>query len=140
MHLVTLQGSTALSEFRLKQLTQTLSQLRRDLSDIQIEAHYIYLLQVKAPLEPSTEDQCHQLLSSKAQKLGEEASKGSFYVTPRKATCSPWSSKATDIFHNCGLQSVERVERGIQYQIRHSENQNLEAEALGAAAKRSTTP
>ena len=135
MHLVTLQGSTALSEFRLKQLTQTLSQLRRDLSDIQIEAHYIYLLQVKAPLEPSTEDQCHQLLSSKAQKLGEEASKGSFYVTPRKATCSPWSSKATDIFHNCGLQSVERVERGIQYQIRHSENQNLEAEALGAAAK-----
>ena len=40
-----------------------------------------------------------------------------FYVTPRKGTISPWSSKATDIFRNCGLKGIARVERGIRFQI-----------------------
>ncbi|MAV39143.1 MAG: phosphoribosylformylglycinamidine synthase [Puniceicoccaceae bacterium] len=135
MHLVTIQGSSALTEFRLKQLTQTLSQVRRDLSDIKIEAEFIYLLQVKEPLDPSSEARCHQLLSTGSQSKAVAPSNARFYVTPRKATCSPWSSKATDIFHNCSLQTVQRVERGIQYQIRYGNNQSLEAEALGAAAK-----
>jgi phosphoribosylformylglycinamidine synthase len=38
-------------------------------------------------------------------------------VTPRKGTISPWSSKATDIFHNCGLTDIRRVERGIHFDI-----------------------
>ncbi|MBO7309155.1 MAG: phosphoribosylformylglycinamidine synthase, partial [Kiritimatiellae bacterium] len=38
-----------------------------------------------------------------------------FFVTPRKGTISPWSTKATDIFHNCDLKSIERVERGIRF-------------------------
>ena len=38
-------------------------------------------------------------------------------MTPRKGTISPWSSKATDIFHNCGLNSVVRVERGIRFTL-----------------------
>ncbi|XPE62236.1 hypothetical protein ACNKHT_16630 [Shigella flexneri] len=32
-------------------------------------------------------------------------------------TISPWSSKATDIAHNCGLQQVNRLERGVAYYI-----------------------
>ncbi len=40
-----------------------------------------------------------------------------FYVMPRKGTISPWSSKATDIFRNCSLKSILRVERGIRYTI-----------------------
>ena len=43
--------------------------------------------------------------------------RGAFYVTPRKGTISPWSSKATDIFRNCGLKGIARVERGIRYCI-----------------------
>ncbi|TNG02595.1 MAG: phosphoribosylformylglycinamidine synthase, partial [Gammaproteobacteria bacterium] len=35
----------------------------------------------------------------------------SLYVSPRPGTISPWSSKATDIAHNCGLACVERIER-----------------------------
>ncbi|MEX0619119.1 MAG: phosphoribosylformylglycinamidine synthase [Pseudohongiellaceae bacterium] len=38
-------------------------------------------------------------------------------VIPRPGTISPWSSKATDIVHNCGLNSVRRVERGTLYYI-----------------------
>ena len=33
----------------------------------------------------------------------------------RPGTISPWSSKATDIAHNCGLANVVRIERGIAY-------------------------
>ena len=38
-------------------------------------------------------------------------------VTPRIGTESPWSSKATDIVHVCGLGAVTRVERGTVYFI-----------------------
>jgi len=35
-------------------------------------------------------------------------------AAPRIGTISPWSSKATDIAHHCGLD-VLRIERGIQF-------------------------
>jgi len=36
-------------------------------------------------------------------------------IGPRPGTTSPWSSKATDILKNCGLEFVQRVERGTLY-------------------------
>src|SRR5690606_20954673 len=39
------------------------------------------------------------------------------FVVPRSGTISPWSSKATDIAHNCGLRAVQRLERGILYRV-----------------------
>ncbi|KAJ2261817.1 phosphoribosylformylglycinamidine synthase [Coemansia sp. RSA 376] len=46
------------------------------------------------------------------------ADEHSIWVLPRSGTISPWSSKATDIFHLCGLsQAVLRVERGTVYQL-----------------------
>jgi phosphoribosylformylglycinamidine synthase len=38
-------------------------------------------------------------------------------VTPRPGTRSPWSSKATEIVHICGIETVMRVERGIEYAL-----------------------
>lgn len=38
-------------------------------------------------------------------------------VVPRIGTISPWSSKATDVAHNCGLSKVKRIERGIWYTV-----------------------
>src|SRR5690606_22227605 len=38
-------------------------------------------------------------------------------VVPRPGTISPWSSKATDILHNCGLSRVRRLERGIAFRL-----------------------
>ena len=40
-----------------------------------------------------------------------------FLVTPRFGTLSPWSSKATDIAHSCGLAAVTRIERGIAFEF-----------------------
>ena len=48
--------------------------------------------------------------------LAEHDAKGeTFIVIPRVGTISSWSSKATDIAHNCGLNEVERIERGLAY-------------------------
>ncbi|MCH9674639.1 MAG: phosphoribosylformylglycinamidine synthase, partial [Gammaproteobacteria bacterium] len=41
----------------------------------------------------------------------------SVIVSPRPGTVSPWSSKATDIAHNCGLADVRRLERGVRWQL-----------------------
>ncbi len=38
-------------------------------------------------------------------------------AVPRPGTISPWSSKATDIARACGLDAVERIERGTWYAL-----------------------
>jgi len=38
-------------------------------------------------------------------------------VTPRLGTISPWSTKATDILHRCGLRAARRVERGAEWRL-----------------------
>ncbi|MCZ7176372.1 hypothetical protein NK362_25890, partial [Salmonella enterica] len=40
-----------------------------------------------------------------------------FLVLPRFGTISPWSSKASDIARNCGLSSIQRLERGIAFYV-----------------------
>src|SRR5690606_224904 len=45
----------------------------------------------------------------------------SLLVVPRLGTTSPWSSKATDICHVCGLTRVKRVERGLRYTLGSAE-------------------
>ena len=42
----------------------------------------------------------------------------SLHVVPRLGTISPWSSKATDIVHNCGMNWIHRIERGIEFRLR----------------------
>ncbi len=52
-------------------------------------------------------------------------------VAPRLGTISPWSSKATDIARNCGIE-VQRIERATEFRIQAE--QPLPAEVLAAAA------
>ncbi|HET9623746.1 MAG TPA: phosphoribosylformylglycinamidine synthase [Kofleriaceae bacterium] len=53
-----------------------------------------------------------------------------FFVAPRLGTTSPWSSKATDIAHVCGLAAITRIERCIAY---IANGTRLDVRALGAA-------
>ena len=57
-------------------------------------------------------------------------------VFPRSGTISPWSSKASDIFSRCGLDSVHRVERGVRWYA--SEGADLSAVDLEALHDRMT--
>jgi phosphoribosylformylglycinamidine synthase len=52
------------------------------------------------------------------------------FVAPRIGTTSPWSSKATDIAHVCGLDAIARIERCIAYAVSGT---GLSVAALGAA-------
>ncbi|NIV74480.1 MAG: phosphoribosylformylglycinamidine synthase, partial [Gammaproteobacteria bacterium] len=48
--------------------------------------------------------------------MGGDVSRGAlFLIVPRLGTISPWSTKATDIVHRCGLTWVRRVERGVAW-------------------------
>ena len=46
-------------------------------------------------------------------------------VVPRVGTISPWSSKATEILHICGLTGIERVERGVGLWFHGSEDPSV---------------
>jgi hypothetical protein len=46
--------------------------------------------------------------------------KAQIIVIPRLGTISPWSSKASDILHLCGLEKIKRIERGIIYHFDRS--------------------
>jgi phosphoribosylformylglycinamidine synthase len=51
---------------------------------------------------------------------------------PRLGTVSPWSSKATDIAHICGLAGVRRIERGLRWTV-HGDLAPSAGPALAAA-------
>jgi phosphoribosylformylglycinamidine synthase len=110
-----LRGSPALSEFRKHKL---LGQLRERVPGVvRISADYLHVVELEERLDAGQREILEQLLSyGPAQQTGEVAGV-SLVVVPRPGTISPWSSKATDIVHNCGLLSVRRVERGIVYTL-----------------------
>ncbi len=45
-------------------------------------------------------------------------------VIPRIGTISPWSSKATEILHNCGINWVDRIERGFCFHLGKQRSKN----------------
>ena len=59
-------------------------------------------------------------------------------VVPRPGTVSPWSSKATDIARACGLECVQRIERGIWYAL--GVREPVPADALRRAGARLIDP
>ena len=109
-------GAAALSDFRLSRLLDTLKQNEPSIS--QLTAHYLYFTQVEGELSQEQTQQLQALIHASAEEALKPAA-GAQYVTvvPRLGTLSPWSSKATDILHNCGLTVIQQVERGTVYQL-----------------------
>ncbi len=108
-----LRGAPAFSVFRLQGLQQRLRELvpRATIAS----AEFWHFAKLKAV--PS-DDRRQQLAALLEERVSVEFEGGwLFLVTPRFGTISPWSSKATDIALNCGLEVIERIERGIAYRI-----------------------
>ncbi|AVI62418.1 phosphoribosylformylglycinamidine synthase [Halomonas sp. GFAJ-1] len=111
-----LRGAPALSAFRHERL---LTVLRERVPEVEaLSAHYVHFIDHHEELDNATQERLAQLLdygSHESQDAPENAQR--FLVVPRLGTQSPWSSKATDIAHNCGLGQISRIERGIDYRV-----------------------
>jgi phosphoribosylformylglycinamidine synthase len=110
-----LRGSPALSAFRITKLLSRCQDAQLPIGDIYAE--YVHFADVSAPLSAEEQAKLQRLLKY-GPSLAEHAPQGRLLlVTPRPGTISPWSSKATDIAHNCGLTQVVRLERGLAFYV-----------------------
>ena len=114
-----LAGSVALSDFRRTKLLNTLQAAVPSVTAI--KAEYTHFVRAKRDLSADEQARLKTLLTYEEVQGDHQCSGTLFVVTPRAGTISPWSSKATDIAHNCGLSMVERVERGIAYDVQTSQ-------------------
>ncbi|MVW80672.1 phosphoribosylformylglycinamidine synthase [Bordetella sp. 02P26C-1] len=109
-----LPGSSVLSAFRRERLLAQLREAGLPVADI--SARYEHFVSTEAALDAAQQQQLTQLLDyGTADAIEPPAKSLSLLVIPRLGTISPWASKATDIAHNCGLDAVRRIERGIRY-------------------------
>ncbi|NND43735.1 MAG: phosphoribosylformylglycinamidine synthase, partial [Xanthomonadales bacterium] len=104
-------GSPALSEFRERKLVRAV--FDRSGQEVRVTARHCYFIEHEATLEARDCGRLEALLQ--AEFVDSLDTAGLVLVTPRLGTISPWSSKATDIASRCGLESVQRIERGQAY-------------------------
>ena len=120
-----LRGASALSLFRIQKLAQKAAAL--GLPQAEIASEYWYFVSSPAPLDAAQTEKLQALLSA-VRVDTPAAGQSLFLITPRIGTISPWSSKATDIAHNCGLDGVERIERGMAVYVSGSLHGNERAQ------------
>lgn len=108
-----LRGASALSGFRHAKL---IDQLRQSVPIVEsLTADYVYFVDAHVDLDETQLARLNELLAAQDERGNRE---GALYlVVPRLGTLSPWSSKATEIARNCGLDGVARIERGIAYRL-----------------------
>jgi phosphoribosylformylglycinamidine synthase len=113
--MLTLFGTPALSPFRAQKLQNELQALLPEL--IGLQSRYLHFVQLGA--EPTTQQQqlLSRLLDYGYSNPPHDLDGAVVWVVPRLGTISPWSSKATEIAQRCGLQTVLRLERGIEYRF-----------------------
>ncbi len=108
-------GAPALSDFRIAKLVASLT---GDIPSLRgLSAQYIHLVDTAVALDSERTAVLSQLLQYGPRAAFAESDGLSFFVVPRPGTISPWSSKASDIARNCGLDMIARIERGVLYRV-----------------------
>ncbi|MGE8390732.1 MAG: phosphoribosylformylglycinamidine synthase, partial [Pseudomonas sp.] len=110
-----LRGAPALSAFRHGKLLEQLSQKVPAVTGLYAE--FAHFADVDGELTADQQQVLGRLLKYGPSVPVQEPTGRLFLVVPRLGTISPWASKASDIAHNCGLQSIQRLERGIAYYV-----------------------
>ncbi len=110
-----LRGAPALSDFRLQKLAERI--LEATSLKLDIYAEFYHFVETSEKLSDSQLDVLDKILRYGPALASHEPAGTMLLITPRPGTISPWSTKATDIAHNCGLESVTRIERGIAYYL-----------------------
>jgi phosphoribosylformylglycinamidine synthase len=113
-------GAAALSAFKTSKL---LDILQAKLPQVKaISARFVHLIDCDGDLSETENIRLRSLLEYGSDfQIQDNAATGTTQlirlVVPRPGTISPWSSKATDILHNCGLVDIKRIERGTLFTI-----------------------
>ncbi|MGE5169002.1 MAG: phosphoribosylformylglycinamidine synthase, partial [Rudaea sp.] len=128
-----LRAGAALSSFRVAKLLAALGARKPGHAIATVSAHYWHFVEVARALAAAERATLDRLLTygRAADATGGDAAFDCL-VVPRFGTISPWSSKATDIAHNCGLDAVTRIERGIAYRIATLDGASLAADDRAA--------
>ena len=124
-HLLTLRGRHALSPFRIKKLHAAFAAAHPGHLVTRIASTFWHFVEVERELTVDESAIFERLLTYGPQDEAATDDGALMLVVPRPGTISPWSSKATDIARNCGLDVIRRIERGIGYRIT-TRNGNLD--------------
>ncbi|MDU0810617.1 MAG: phosphoribosylformylglycinamidine synthase [Burkholderia sp.] len=111
-------GSLAFSSFRQFRLLNELRKINSNI--VEVHAQYLHFVLANETLSSDHKNRISVLLEygTPFKKIDySDKTEEKFIVLPRFGTVSPWSSKAIDIVLRCGLSSVFRVERAIEYSI-----------------------
>ena len=109
------EGPASHSPFKLESLLRRLQSIDQNIDDL--GARFIHLIDSKN--DPDEEQD--RILDS-ILEYGPDWPFGTdegykVFTLPRFGTTSPWSSKATDIAKVCGLNSIEKIERGVVFTL-----------------------
>ncbi|MDE2365971.1 MAG: phosphoribosylformylglycinamidine synthase, partial [Betaproteobacteria bacterium] len=123
--LLRFRGGSALSPFRLEKLAAALAIAAPQVSHVYAEYWYFCAAGENlrqdgiAILEDLLEGTLEEGMPEGTRVQNPAYPPGSelLLVLPRPGTISPWSTKATDIAHHCGLGAVERLERGVAFHV-----------------------
>jgi len=115
MPVLELAGAPALTPARLARRLARVRVANPGVSAL--AAEFVHFAEVEGALDAPARATLDRLL-----RYGPRAERATLagrrlWVVPRLGTISPWSTKATDIAHLCGLSQVRRVERGIAWTI-----------------------
>ena len=113
--MLTLPGAPAFSRFRLDKFLEDLRGLCPVVTSV--AARHMHFADLDRELDPDELRLLKRLLSYGPSRTVAFPEGAFLLVVPRFGTISPWSSKATDIAHNCGLDMVRRLERGVAWHI-----------------------
>lgn len=116
--LSTVPGGSALSAFRAEALLRRVQAVAPHVSAV--SAQHVHWVSSPEQLGDREAELLQAVLSYGqpwSPDAGDDPQQGALVVvSPRLGTISPWSSKATDIVHNCGID-VHRVERVTEYHL-----------------------
>ncbi len=113
--MIILRGAPSHSEFRLKKLVDDLSSAELPVKNVYAE--YLHVAETSEALTREEQSVLEKLLTYGPKLRGHDLEGMLRVVVPRPGTLSPWSSKATDIAHICGLSKLNRIERAVAFWI-----------------------
>ena len=109
-HFYALRGGIARSTACLQKIKQAIPAIEY------INAEFCYFSWSKNPLHADEQSRLQAIINdtpnTSTMPHGEK-----LWVLPRLGTVSPWSSRATDIAHQCGLPHILRLERGVLFSV-----------------------